>query len=239
MKQQYKYKIFFLLLFILAVAQCKGTDNSPWVMKIDGKKITLKELKAARKAYLATMAQQFQVTPKQLREYLNNPEKAGRPEMVQMLRKLRAELSLEGFREKYKQMLLLNKEAKKSGYLKRQDIKDRVKFLKLYGIANMYLLDKLQSSEVQISDKDAIDACEAARKEDPRVRNLPIAQCMEFARQNLTLQHLAQKQQQLLQDIVAAYKIEKNPKVDLEKLDDQLNNKKEEQKEHKEESSQQ
>lgn len=208
-----------LMLVLLLSFACKNRDNSEWVYKVDGKKVTVNQMKNALDGYLALMAQQFQATPEQLKEYLKDPQKAGRPEMVQMLEGLRNELALPNFAERYKQLTLLNLEAKKSGFLKREDVKAKIDFMKKYFIANMYLMDHLKASEVTIPDDQAVAFCEQMRQQDARFRNLPITQCLDFAKQRLTLKALAEKQNKFIQDIIAAYRIETNSKVDLSKVD--------------------
>jgi hypothetical protein len=205
-----KKSIVFLILSGL-LTFCKG-DNSPWIWEIEGTKYTLNDFNDAYENYISLMAQQLQLTPEQLRAVIKNPEKSGLPkENLEMIKRL----SKENFPEQYKQLLLLNTEAKKTGYLKKKEIQSRVNFIQQFYIASLYMAEKGEVGSADISDEEALSAWEVIRNSDARYRSVPIDQGIAVTKQRLAMKKAFENQQELIREIMEVYTIKNNPDFKL------------------------
>lgn len=203
------------LVLLLAASACTLGDSSPWIWKIEGRKLTVTQLEEAYNGYFFLMAQQFQSTPEQLKQYLKDPSRAGEPRLVNMLRQLQVELQKENFAERYKQLVLLNYEAKKNKMTKSKQMRARLEFLQQYFVANIYMSTALNADDIKISDEQAVTEWEAIRKREPRAKHIPIDQGIEIAKNQLKLKTFQLKQQSFMKNISESYKIETNPDFDL------------------------
>lgn len=199
------------ILIIGLLLNCKG-DNSPWVWKIDGKKYTVNDFDDAYENYITLMAQQLQMNPDQLKRMIKNPEKSGLPEEnVEMLRKL----SKESFPEQYKQLVLLNTEAEKKGFTKKKDIQGRIKFIQQFYIASLFMADKAEVKDSDVTDEEAIKAWEMIRNSNPQARTIPLDKGLAATKQRLAMKKAFDKQQELVKEVMESYPIQTNPDFKL------------------------
>lgn len=194
-----------------------GDDSSPWIWKIEGKPTTVKQFEAAYEGYLTLMREQFQMmtgrnlSQEEFRDYVRNPEKINNPQLQQLFRGLQKK----NFADQYKIMLIINQEALKSGFLKREDIRARLDYMQKYFIANMFLLDKIKSSDIEVSESDAISYWEKIRASDARYKTIPYEQGLEMAKQDLQGKKYKEKQDELISQIREQYKVEPNENFSL------------------------
>ncbi len=202
--------ILIALLTTFAILNC-NSDNSEWLYKIDGKKLTVNKLESAYEGYFFLMSMQLQATPEQLKELLKNPEKAPSAQVRAIVDQLQVELRKESFAERYKQLLLLNYEARKTGFLSDPKLEQRLAFLKQYFVANMFTAEKLKLKNIDVSEQDAVNQCEAMRKRNRQLRAAPIDQCIEFAKSRLKMELAQKKHGEFIKSITESYKISSNP----------------------------
>jgi hypothetical protein len=165
----------------------------------------------AYNSFLFLMSQQMQISPEQLKEYIANPGKVNQPEIKSLLRGL----TKESYTEQYKQLVLMNMEAEKTGFSKREDIQRKLDFIEKFYIANLFMLEKTKSSKVDISDEEAMERWEEIRKQNPNYRNVPLDQGLNATRQQLEMERQNLKKQELIKSIIESYKIETNPDFNL------------------------
>ncbi|MCS6984412.1 MAG: hypothetical protein NZM25_04675 [Leptospiraceae bacterium] len=208
-------KVLLLVLCLLAL-MCQS-DTSPWIWKIEGKPTTLKQFEAAYEGYLTLMREQFQmmtgrsVPHEEFIDYIANPEKLGNPQLQQLFRGLQKK----NFADQYKIMLILNQEAARSGFLKREDIRARIDYMQKYFVANMFLMEKVKPADIQIDENEAVQRWEKVRAQDPRYRTIPYEQGLELAKQDLQGQKLKLKQEEIISQIREQYKVEPNENFSL------------------------
>ncbi|MCS6971891.1 MAG: hypothetical protein N2Z22_06995 [Turneriella sp.] len=213
---QNRIKIVLYMALLLLAFAC-GSDQSPWLWKIEGKAITLKQLEDAYGGFAVLMKEQLQqrlgrvIPDQEFLELLEDPERSGNPQMAEILKTF----GKDAFAEQYKDMLVLNMEAQKEGFTRRPDIKAKLEFLQKYFIANMYLFDQLKLQDIKVSDKEAFDAWEKAKREDPRLRTIPADQGLEMAKGRLVMAAAMEKQRTLLKDLMQKYRIETNKDFDI------------------------
>ncbi|MDH4200005.1 MAG: hypothetical protein OEV66_06450 [Spirochaetia bacterium] len=204
-------KNFIYVLIIGFIFQCSG-DNSTWIWKINGKKYTVNNFDDAYENYITLMAQQLQLSPEQLKSMVKNPEKSGLPEEnIEMLKRL----SKDNFPDQYKQLLLLNTEAEKKGFLKKKEIKSRLRFIEQFYIANLYLTEKSDAKNIEISDEEALKAWEMIRNSNPQARGIPLDKGLAATKQRLAMKKGFEKQQEFLKDILDTNPVQANPDFKL------------------------
>ncbi|MDH4262693.1 MAG: SurA N-terminal domain-containing protein [Spirochaetia bacterium] len=202
-----------LVFIILAgfLLNCKG-GSSPWVWKIDGKKYTVSDFDDAYENYINLMAQQLQLSPEQLKSMIKNPEKSGIPEEnMEMLRKL----SKDNFPDQYKQLVLLNVEAKKKGFTKKKEIQSRINFIQQFYTASLFMAEKAEVKADDVSDDEALKAWEMIRNSNPQMRTIPLDKGLAATKQRLAMKKAFDRQQESIKDIMEAYPIETNPDFKL------------------------
>ena len=203
-------------LTLLAISCNSGND--PWVLKIESKKITKKQFDSAYEGYLTMGREQLQmmtgrkVNEQEFQAYVKNPAAVGNPQLAQVF----ANFQKRNFLEQYKVMLLLNEEAKKSGFLKDNKVKRRLEYLEKYFIANMYMMDKLSKDEDKIPDADAVAFWQEIKKRDARYQTVPLDQGMELARNEIINQKTKRRQEEVVNNLRDQYRVEANPEFDME-----------------------
>jgi len=206
-----KRRILVFILLAGFLANCKG-DNSPWIWKIDGKKYTLNDFDDAYENYINLMAQQLQLNPDQLKRMIKEPEKAGIPEEnMEMLRKL----SREYFPDQYKQLLLLNAEATKKGFTKKKEVQSRINFIQQFYVASLYMTDKAEVKESEVSDDEALKAWDMIRNTNPQMRNIPLDKGIAATKQRLAMRKAFERQQDAIKEIMESYPVQTNPDFKL------------------------
>jgi hypothetical protein len=205
-----KKALAYIVMSVFLIG-CNG-DQSPWVWKIDGKKYTLNDFDDAYENYINLMAQQLQLNPDQLRGMIKNPEKSGIPEEnMEMLRKL----SKENFPEQYKQLIMLNTEAEKKGFTKKKEIQARIKFIQQFYTASLFMTDKAQIKDTEISDDEAIKAWEMIRNSSPQMRTIPLDKGIAATKQRLAMRKAYEKQQESIKEVLESYPVQTNPDFKL------------------------
>lgn len=194
-----------------------GGDKTPWLWKIEGKSVSLKQLDEAYSGFGVLMKEQLQqrmgrfVPEEEFKQLLDDPDRSGNPQLAEMFKSFGRDL----FAEQYKDMLILNMEAQKDGYSKRADVKAKLDFLQKYFLANMYLFDLLKLQDIKISDAEAYAAWEKAKKEDARLRTIPVDQGLEMIKGRMVMAGAMEKQRTLMKNATQKYRIETNKDFDI------------------------
>lgn len=151
-----------------------------------------------------------------------NVDSVSDPQEKQLLSQLKREYFAEegpdGKLALYKKMLLLNLEAKQSGFLEDKEIASKLRFMRDYFVYNLYLTKKLNINEISVSDKDALDYFKQARLSDPRLKQLPILKGKEMAKRQLVMQEALSKENKLVNKVLESYKIQQNPDFNFSTL---------------------
>lgn len=204
-------------MLVLAIMIFCKKDGSEWVFKIEGKATTVKQLEDAYQGFFVMMKEQLQqsvgrlMSDEELQSLIDDPMKAGNPQMAEMFN----ELKKERFAERYSDMILFNLEAQRKGYLKRKDVKAKLEFMEKYFIANMYLLDQVKVEEIQVSEAEATKAWESIQRENPAYKTIPADRGIELAKSRILAVKARQKQAEIGKAIRDYYKIENNTDLKL------------------------
>lgn len=204
-----------LLAATLALS-CSG-DKSPWLWKIEGRAVSLKQLDEAYSGFGVLMKEQLQqrmqrfIPDDEFKQLLDDPDRTGNPQLAEMFKSFGRDV----FAEQYKDMLILNMEAQKDGFTKRPDVKAKLDFLQKYFLANMYLFDQLKLQDIKISDAEAYAAWEKAKREDPRLRTIPVDQGLEMVKGRMVMAAAMEKQRTLMKNATQKYRIETNKDFDI------------------------
>lgn len=198
---------FLLLSSTTLLWQC-SSDSSNWVFKIDGKKYTENDLNSAYNGLISLVEMQLggTVTKEQLLEYIEAPEKASDPMMQQQLRGLQKE----NFLETYKQLILMQTEAEKSGFTDKKEVKSIMAMQNLQMLGNLYTFEKVDPASISISEADATSYLEELRKQRPEVKRIPITQALELAKQQIMQQEIQKRRLMLRTEITESNQIIKN-----------------------------
>jgi len=213
--QNYR-QVAIAILAMLTMPACAG-DKTPWLWKIEGKSTSLKQLDEAYSGFGVLMKEQLQqrmgrfVPEEEFKQLLEDPEKSGNPQLAEMFK----EFGRDKFAKQYKDMLVLNMEAQKDGFAKRADVKAKLDFLTKYFLANMYLFDQLKLQEIKISDAEAYAAWEKAKKDDARLRTIPVDQGLEMVKGRMVMGAAMEKQGQMMENAKQKYRIETNKDFDI------------------------
>jgi len=206
-----KIRVAVVVGWAMTLVLACNRDTSPWIWKIEGKKITVAKVEAAYNAYFLQASQQLaaqlQVSQDKIKQMVENIDQVENKQIAGALMQLRKE----NFAQQYKQFVLINKEAKKSGFLRNKEMKAKIEFMKAYLVANLYIAHKLKPESIVISDDEGEKECERLRKRDKRLRPIPIDQCIGYATTNLKRKILEERQTELLRSITESYRIIPNP----------------------------
>ncbi len=205
------------LLIFAAIAISCGGDKSQWLWKIEGKAVSLKQLEEAYSGFGVLMKEQLQqrmgrfIPDEEFQQLLEDPDRSGNPQLAEMFKSFGKDL----FAEQYKDMLILNMEAQKDGFTRRADVKAKLDFLQKYFLANMYLFDSLKLQDIKISDAEAYAAWEKAKREDARLRTIPVDQGLEMVKGRMVMAAAMEKQRTLMKNATQKYRIENNKDFDI------------------------
>lgn len=194
-----------------------SSDKSPWLWKIEGRAISLKQLDEAYSGFGVLMKEQLQqrmqrfIPDDEFKQLLDDPDRTGNPQLAEMFKSFGRDV----FAEQYKDMLILNMEAQKDGFTKRPDVKAKLDFLQKYFLANMYLFDQLKLQDIKISDAEAYAAWEKAKRDDPRLRTIPVDQGLEMVKGRMVMAAAMEKQRTLMKNATQKYRIETNKDFDI------------------------
>ena len=212
-----KIRNIAVIFITAAIAITCGGDKTPWLWKIEGKSISLKQLDEAYSGFGVLMKEQLQqrmgrfIPEDEFKQLLEDPDRSGNPQLAEMFKSFGKDL----FSEQYKDMLVLNMEAQKDGYAKRPEVKAKLEFLQKYFLANMYLFDQLKLQEIKISDAEAYAAWEKAKREDARLRTVPVDQGLEMIKGRMVMAAAMEKQRTLMKNATQKYRIETNKDFDI------------------------
>jgi hypothetical protein len=212
-----KYRKPVVVLLLAAITVACGGDKSQWLWKIEGKSVSLRQLDEAYSGFGVLMKEQLQqrmgrfIPDEEFKQLLEDPDRSGNPQLAEMFKSFGKDL----FAEQYKDMLILNMEAQKDGFAKRADVKAKLDFLQKYFLANMYLFDSLKLQDIKISDAEAYAAWEKAKREDPRLRTIPVDQGLEMVKGRMVMAAAMEKQRTLMKNATQKYRIENNKDFDI------------------------
>jgi hypothetical protein len=206
-----------VVLLLAALTVTCGGDKSPWLWKIEGKSVSLRQLEDAYSGFGVLVKEQLQqrmgryIPDEEFKQLLEDPDRSGNPQLAEMFKSFGKDL----FAEQYKDMLILNMEAQKDGFAKRPDVKAKLDFLQKYFLANMYLFDLLKLQDIKISDSEAYAAWEKAKREDARLRTVPVDQGLEMVKGRMVMAAAMEKQRSLMKMATEKYRIETNKDFDI------------------------
>jgi hypothetical protein len=206
-----------VVLLLAALTVTCGGDKSPWLWKIEGKSVSLRQLEEAYSGFGVLVKEQLQqrmgryIPDEEFKQLLEDPDRSGNPQLAEMFKSFGKDL----FAEQYKDMLILNMEAQKDGFAKRPDVKAKLDFLQKYFLANMYLFDLLKLQDIKISDSEAYAAWEKAKREDARLRTVPVDQGLEMVKGRMVMAAAMEKQRSLMKMATEKYRIETNKDFDI------------------------
>lgn len=212
-----RYRKPMVVLLLAAITVTCGGDKSQWLWKIEGKSVSLRQLEEAYSGFGVLMKEQLQqrmgrfIPEEEFRQLLEDPDRSGNPQLAEMFKSFGKDL----FAEQYKDMMILNMEAQKDGFAKRADVKAKLDFLQKYFLANMYLFDSLKLQEIKISDSEAYAAWEKAKREDGRLRTIPVDQGLEMVKGRMVMAAAMEKQRTLMKNATQKYRIENNKDFDI------------------------
>lgn len=212
-----KIRVSLILLACVFVAYACAGDKTPWLWKIEGRSVSLKQLDEAYSGFGVLMKEQLQqrmgrfVPEEEFKQLLEDPDRSGNPQLAEMFKSFGKDL----FAEQYKDMLILNSEAQRDGYAKRPEVKAKLDFLQKYFLANMYLFDQLKLQEIKIGDAEAYAAWEKAKKEDARLRTIPVDQGLEMIKGRMVMAGAMEKQRTMMKNATQKYRIENNKDFDI------------------------
>jgi hypothetical protein len=212
-----KYRKPMVVLLLAALTVTCGGDKSPWLWKIEGKSVSLRQLEEAYSGFGVLVKEQLQqrmgrfIPEEEFKQLLEDPDRSGNPQLAEMFKSFGKDL----FAEQYKDMLILNMEAQKDGFAKRPDVKAKLDFLQKYFLANMYLFDLLKLQDIKISDSEAYAAWEKAKREDARLRTVPVDQGLEMVKGRMVMAAAMEKQRSLMKMATEKYRIETNKDFDI------------------------
>lgn len=212
-----KYRKPMVVLLLAALTVTCGGDKSPWLWKIEGKSVSLRQLEDAYSGFGVLVKEQLQqrmgryIPDEEFKQLLEDPDRSGNPQLAEMFKSFGKDL----FAEQYKDMLILNMEAQKDGFAKRPDVKAKLDFLQKYFLANMYLFDLLKLQDIKISDSEAYAAWEKAKREDARLRTVPVDQGLEMVKGRMVMAAAMEKQRSLMKMATEKYRIETNKDFDI------------------------
>ncbi|AFM14617.1 hypothetical protein [Turneriella parva] len=212
-----KIRITAVAGILALIALACGSDKSQWLWKIEGKSVSMKQLDEAYSGFGVLMKEQLQqrmgrfIPEEEFKQLLEDPDRSGNPQLAEMFKSFGKDL----FSEQYKDMLILNMEAQKDGYARRPEVKAKLEFLQKYFLANMYLFDLLKLQEIKISDAEAYAAWEKAKREDARLKTIPVDQGLEMIKGRMVMASAMEKQRTLLKNATQKYRIETNKDFDI------------------------
>ena len=215
----YMLQTAFILCIIFSF-NCK--KNDPWIWDIEGEKFTKKQIEDAYEGYLFWWALQFNTTPDKLKEQLADIDSVEDPRQKELLHQLKKETFLLGEEGSasplIKKLLVINIEAKKSDFLKREEIQKKLNFMNQFFIYNLYMMDNVKPDSIQISDSEALAKFEELRKSNPQYLSIPIVKGQEMTKQQLFMQTVMSKQEKLVNNLLESYAIKSNSEFKIEKL---------------------
>lgn len=201
--------LLITFLFFVSCAYFVDDDNLGWLMKIEDEKIKIDDFNSAYDSFIVMQSQSFQLSPEELKDFIKDPESAPDKSLQQVLHGL----TKKSFVDNYKTFLLANLEAKDTGFLKRKDIKRRLKFINQFFIASLYLEEQVPDEDFEVTHQETMEAWEEIRKENPQYARVPLEQGLKLTKRSL----VQQKKQQLISEqfkgLIQKYKIEDNLKV--------------------------
>lgn len=200
-----KQLIATIMLALFSLLYC-DRDSSPWIWKIDDKKVTVNQLDQAYDHFLYLMSQKIRIDISELKKLIKNPKNA-----PAQLQQYLPGLTKRSYVDQYKRMLLLNLQAKKDNYLDKKETKDMINFLTKYYIVDNYVRSKINPGSITISDEQVLAEWEKIRNSDPRYKQVPIDQGMQLVKQQMLLQEVARAHKEFLENITGNYIIEANP----------------------------
>ena len=119
-----------ILVFTLTafLASCDFFGNGLWIWDIEGEKVTVDEMEDSYEGFLFWWALQFSTTPEQLKEKLENIDEMSNIREREVLSQLTKRSFIEGLPSRgqspmLKKIILVNLEAKKSGFMDKEGIK--------------------------------------------------------------------------------------------------------------------
>ncbi|EPG75503.1 hypothetical protein LEP1GSC058_2102 [Leptospira fainei serovar Hurstbridge str. BUT 6] len=198
------------LLFILTLIPGCG-DGTQVIESIDGTKITVGGFESAYETAIDTLSRTQNIEKKNIIDFITKDA----AEVPEQMRPLRDEFQKKTFFERYRQMLMIKLVADKSGFTKRADIKEILKFQEMQLISNLYIAEQVES-KIKISEEEAQTECAELRKRNAEVNSLPIDRCLLLARAQIKSRRSMEVYPKVLERVKEGVTIKHNEKFDLE-----------------------
>ncbi|TGJ99378.1 lipoprotein LipL31 [Leptospira semungkisensis] len=203
-----------VIFSFIAYANCG--DGTPVIESIDGNKVTTASFEAAYDTALDTLSRTQNIEKKNIIKFLTESE----DKVPQSFLVLRNEFKKRRFFENYRQMLVIKAAADKSGFSKRSDIKEILKFQEMQLISNMYITEQIES-RIKITEQELEAGCKELRAKYKQAESLTIEQCYDAVRAQIKGEKSKTVYQSVLDRIKEGVSIKHNDKFDLEKYLDQ------------------
>ncbi|TGK19236.1 lipoprotein LipL31 [Leptospira fluminis] len=198
--------IFFLNTLLIGCG-----DGTPVIESIDGTKITVGSFESAYETAIDTLSRTQNIEKKNIIDFITKDA----AEVPEQMRPLRDEFQKKTFFDRYRQMLMIKLVADKSGFTKRADIKEILKFQEMQLISNLYIAEQVES-KIKISEEEAQTECGELRKRNVEVNTLPIDRCLLLARAQIKSRRSMEVYPKVLERVKEGVTIKHNEKFDLE-----------------------
>ncbi|MGJ4788400.1 lipoprotein LipL31 [Leptospira koniambonensis] len=200
-----------LLLSFFSFAYCG--DGTPVIESIDGNKITISSFESALDTALDSLSRTQNIEKKNVIKFLFIEEESKVP---QAFLQLRPEFKKRRFFDRYHEMMVVKSAADKSGFSKRSDIKEILKFQEMQLIYGMYIAEQIES-RIKISEQDLAQGCQELRTKYKQAESLTLEQCYDAARAQIKGRKSEEIYKSVLDRIKETVAIKHNEKFDLEK----------------------
>lgn len=199
-----------LLLSFFSFAYCG--DGTPVIESIDGNKITTAGFESAFDTALDTLSRTQNIEKKNVIKFLTEEES----KVPQSFLQLRNEFRKRKFFDRYHEMMVVKAAADKSGFSKRSDIKEILKFQEMQLIYGMYIAEQIES-RIKITEQELNEGCQELRAKYKQAESLTLEQCYDAARAQIKGRKSEEVYKSVLDRIKETVAIKHNDKFDLEK----------------------
>lgn len=208
MKNFINYLFFLLIIFLIS---CK--EQGVQIEQIGKESITTTKFETYYETYIEKASRLANAEKKTLFELMCNPDKVPQDPAIQ---EMIAGLYPENSYQKYREMKIIEQVAKNEGFDKKPAIKNIIDQVVLETLVNLYIQEKMQE-KIKVSESQVEKKCEELRKQDKRITNLNIEQCLKFAEAYLKQEIVRTEYPRIMNEIKESVVIKKNQDFNKEK----------------------
>ncbi len=200
-----------IIVLLLLSFFCK--EQGVKIEQIGKESITTTKFEIYYETYIEKASRLANAEKKTLFELMCNPEKIPQdPAIQEMIMGLEPKNSY----QKYREMKIIEQAAKLEGFDKKPIIKNILEQVLLETLVNLYIQEKMQN-QIKISDTQIENKCQELRKQDRRIENLNVEQCLKFAEAVLKQEIIKVEYPKLMNEIKESVQIQKNFEFDKDK----------------------